>query len=254
MTAKDPIVAGTALIGKVGIDQATANANEVVIKSGTVTAVTSITNAVAVTNAGITTIAGAVAGTEMQADIVAALPAGDNNIGNVDVVTGPTGANALQFQGTVASGSAAANNPMLNGAKAVNAEPAAVDANDVISLITDLVGKLITLPYANPENFVSGTTAAITDTTRTALIASQGGSLRTYITQLTVTNSHATVGTMVKLEDNTTTIYQAYAPPGGGFVITFPVPLKGTAATAWNISPVTTGASIIANASGYKGL
>jgi hypothetical protein len=37
--------AGTALLGKVGIDQATANANEVVVKSGTVTAVTAITNA-----------------------------------------------------------------------------------------------------------------------------------------------------------------------------------------------------------------
>lgn len=35
------------------------------------------------------TIAGAVSGTEMQVDIVASLPAGDNNIGNVDVVTMP---------------------------------------------------------------------------------------------------------------------------------------------------------------------
>ena len=39
------IAAGTNLIGKVGIDQVSANANEVVIKSGTVTAVTAITNA-----------------------------------------------------------------------------------------------------------------------------------------------------------------------------------------------------------------
>jgi hypothetical protein len=33
------------------------------------------------------TIAGAVSGTEMQVDIVASLPAGDNNIGNVDIVS-----------------------------------------------------------------------------------------------------------------------------------------------------------------------
>ena len=45
--------AGTALLGKVSIDQATANANEVVIKSGTVTAVTDITNAVTVENTSI---------------------------------------------------------------------------------------------------------------------------------------------------------------------------------------------------------
>jgi len=44
--------AGTALVGKAGIDQDTANANEVVVKSGTVTAVTSVTNAVAVTGMG----------------------------------------------------------------------------------------------------------------------------------------------------------------------------------------------------------
>lgn len=35
------------------------------------------------------TIAGAVSGSEMQVDVVAALPAGNNNIGNVDVVTLP---------------------------------------------------------------------------------------------------------------------------------------------------------------------
>ncbi len=49
--------AGTAILGKVGIDQATANANEVVVKSGTVTAVTAITNS---------------------------LPAGSNYLGNVN--------------------------------------------------------------------------------------------------------------------------------------------------------------------------
>jgi hypothetical protein len=40
-----------------------------------------------VSNAGITTIAGAVSGTEMQVDIVAAIPAGNNNIGDVDVAS-----------------------------------------------------------------------------------------------------------------------------------------------------------------------
>ena len=41
---------------------------------------------VAVTNAGITTIAGAVSGTEMQVDVLT-IAAGDNNIGNVDVLS-----------------------------------------------------------------------------------------------------------------------------------------------------------------------
>jgi hypothetical protein len=46
VTRLPALVAGTALVGKVGIDQATANANEVVIKSGTVTTVSTVTNTV----------------------------------------------------------------------------------------------------------------------------------------------------------------------------------------------------------------
>jgi len=72
--------AGTNLLGKVGIDQVTANANEVVVKSGTVTAVTAITNALP-------------AGTNNIGDVdvltLPALAAGTNNIGDVDVLTVP---------------------------------------------------------------------------------------------------------------------------------------------------------------------
>jgi hypothetical protein len=48
-------------------------------------------SAIPVTNAGITTIAGAVSGTEMQVDVLTlpALAAGTNNIGDVDVLTLP---------------------------------------------------------------------------------------------------------------------------------------------------------------------
>ena len=45
------------------------------------------------TNLG--TIAGAVTGTEMQVDVVAALPAGTNNIGDVDVATIAAGSNLV---------------------------------------------------------------------------------------------------------------------------------------------------------------
>lgn len=41
-----------------------------------------------VDSANLVTLAGAVSGSEMQVDVVAALPAGDNNIGNVDIVSG----------------------------------------------------------------------------------------------------------------------------------------------------------------------
>lgn len=173
----------------------------------------------------------------------------------VDVLSGPTGASAFQVHGTAAHDAAAANNPVLGGGYAVNAEPTAVANGDVARLVTDLVGKLITLPYTNPENFVAGKTAAITDTTRTAVLAAPGAGVRNYVTHLLITNSHATVGTYVKIEDGTTEIYGGYAAPaGGGFSVTLPAPLRLSANAALNVTCGTTGANVYASASGYKGI
>lgn len=174
--------------------------------------------------------------------------------GTVAISSLPASTNTIEVVGDVAHDAPAAGNPVLVGAYAVNAEPAAVANADAARLITDLFGKLITLPYANPENFLAGKTAAITDTTRTAVIAAQGAGVRIYATHVIVTNSHATVGTVVKIEDGTSEIYNGYAAAlGGGFSVTLPVPLRLTANTALNVSCVTTGASVYASASGYKG-
>ena len=125
-------------------------------------------------------------------------------------------------------------------------------------LVSDAVGKLIVLPYANPENFVSGAiTTAMTGTTSTSLIAAPAGSLRNYITQITCSNAHATVGTDIAIQDGSggTTLYTCPAAAVyGGSVITFPTPLRQpTAATAIFVANVTTGASTKVSASGYKG-
>jgi hypothetical protein len=166
----------------------------------------------------------------------------------------PTSGNAAQIQGTVAHDGVAANNPVLNGGYAVSAEPTAVSNADVARLITTLTGKLITQPYANPENFVSGSTSYIVDTTRTLVIPAQGSGVRTYITNIFITNGSAN-STFVSIEDGTVTKYRGYAAGGGGgFSITLPVPLVGTANTAWNVSCLTTGGSVVANLSGYKGV
>ena len=173
----------------------------------------------------------------------------------VDVTRMPTGSNAAPVQGSVAHGSPASNNPIVGGAQAISAEPTAVSDGDVSKLITDLVGKLITMPYANPENFISGVTAAIVDTTRTQVIAAQSAGIRTYVTHLIVTNSHASVGTLVTIENGTTALYRGYAAPmGGGFSIVFPTPIKTSAATALNVSCETTCANVYVSASGYKGI
>jgi hypothetical protein len=165
---------------------------------------------------------------------------------------------------TVAGGGAATNvaiadNPLNLGAQGVSSENAAVTTGRMVQLVADLVGKLIVLPYANPENFVSGAiTSAMTGTTSTSLISAPAGSLRNYITQITVSNAHATVGTDVIIQDGNggTTLYTIPAAAVyGGAVVTFPTPLRQpTTATAIYCANVTTGASTKVSATGYKGL
>lgn len=180
----------------------------------------------------------------------------------VDVLTLPTLATVTTVSavtgGGIAHDSADSGNPLKVGGRAINAEITAVANNDRSDFVTDLVGKLITLPYANPENFVSGAiTSAMTGTTSTSLIAAPAAGLRNYITQITVSNAHATVGTDVVIQDGSggTTLYTIPAAAVyGGAVLTFPTPLRQpTTATAIYCANVTTGASTKVSASGYKG-
>lgn len=160
--------------------------------------------------------------------------------------------------GTVATNVAITANPLNLGAQAVSSENTAVTTARQVQLVADLVGKLIVLPYANPENFVSGAiTSAMTGTTSTSLIVAPASGLRNYITQITVSNAHATVGTDIVIQDGSggTTLYTIPAAAVyGGAAITLPTPLRQpTTATAIYCANVTTGASTKVSASGYKG-
>jgi len=106
-------------------------------------------------------------------------------------------------------------------------------------------------------NYVSGVIAtAMTGTTSTSLLAAPAAGLRNYITQITVSNSHATVGTDILIQDGAggTTLYVIPAAAVyGGAAVSFPTPLRQpTTATAIYCANVTTGASTKVSASGYK--
>lgn len=221
-----------------------------------------------------------------SAKIDTALPAGTNAIGklasNSSVIIGAVEIAAAQTLGTVTTVStvttvttvttvstvtgggvahdgADAGNPIKVGGRAINAEIAAVANNDRSDFITDLVGKQIVMPYANPENFVSGAiTSAMTGTTSTSLLAAPASGLRNYITQITVSCAHATQGTDILIQDGNggTTLYVIPAAAlYGGAAITFNVPLRQpTTATAIYCANVTTGSSTKVSASGYKGV
>lgn len=113
------------------------------------------------------------------------------------------------------------------------------------------------IPHALPANTLKGSTAKIEDTTATEIIAAQGESVKIYLTTIIVTNSDATVGTLVKIQDDADTpvvLCQGYAAPaGGGFVATFPVPPSTTANKALDAVCGTTSAEVYVTAVGYKG-
>jgi hypothetical protein len=159
---------------------------------------------------------------------------------------------AAEIHGDIAHDTAVSGNPVRIGGRARTSDYTAVVDDDTTDLITDVNGKQITLPYSIPENFWQAVTAAKTDTNDTAIKAAGAAGIRNYITSLTVTNSHATVGTVVEVKDGSTVIHRAYAAPaGGGFTCTFPTPLKGTAATAVNVANITTGSNTYVSMSGY---
>lgn len=223
---------------------------------GTVTAELSATDNAVLDQIELNTDFGTVTGGGVEATALRVTLASDST----GVLSVDDNGGALTVDGTVSATSAGdiahdgvdSGNPVKVGAYATSSEPTAVASADRVNLIADLVGKLITLPYANPENFLSGTASA-TDTSNTAVIAAQAAGVRIYVTQISVYNSSAT-DTFVTIKDGTTSLYVLPAPAAGGCVITLPAPLKTTAATALNFASGASVTTMYVSASGYKGV
>lgn len=141
-------------------------------------------------------------------------------------------------------------------------EPPTLGTNGSNILIgADKAGKQIVLPYANPENFVSGATS-VTGTSSTALVAAPGAGLYLYITSVACFDSGATA-TTVSLQNGSggTTIWEGYVAAAGTagnwFTVNFPVPLGGienmTAATGLYFKAGSSTTSLFCNAQGYVG-
>ena len=156
--------------------------------------------------------------------------------------------------GAAASGAGVSGAPVLVGTRA-RADESLVDDDDANAAIADLTGKIIVKPYCLPGDEVRGKTADITNQTPTTVIAAPGAGIRLYITQLTIMNSHATVGTWVDVLDDATEIQSVYAASaGGGVSMTLPVPLRLGANIGLAVVCATTGANVRVSASGYTSL
>jgi hypothetical protein len=136
----------------------------------TVQGVASMTPLQIADNGGSLTVDGSVslaaalpAGTNNIGDVdILSIAAGDNNIGNVDIVTMPNvtlaaGTNTNEVVGDVAHDAAVGGNPVLIAARANANEPSAVSADgDATHLWADLLGRLVVqIGHPNPEAPVS---------------------------------------------------------------------------------------------------
>ena len=183
--------------------------------------------------------------------LAAAIPAGTNNIGDVDVVSFTAGA-IVEVQGDVAHNVAVAGNPVLNGFEGRSTDGTAVTSGNAVRGLADTLGKQVVLLGAVHDRHVRGT-ANYTTTTASDLIAAGGAGVRTVVTSVLVTNAHATVGTKVEIRDGGTVRIQAFAAAaGGGFALCDPHGLFiSTANTAVTGRCVTTGADVDITVSGY---
>jgi hypothetical protein len=118
---------------------------------------------------------------------------------------------------------------------------AKIDANGNLAVIAG--------PPVNPMQFASG---AITNTTAVQAFAAGAAGIRNYITSFTAFNTSAT-GTIVEIRDGATVIYRGYLNTFGQPVcITFPTPLRGSAATAINVAMATNATNSYVSLTGFQ--
>ncbi len=166
---------------------------------------------------------------------------------------------ATGVAGAAAHDAAVSGNPVRTAGRALTANYTAVATGDTADFVTTLVGAQITRPYAIPEtewiysaaaSGISNTTTAVT--TKSAAAAG----IRNYITSIQL--SHNTLGgtTELAVRDGAAgpvlfrvLLGTAALPPTQ---YTFPIPLKGTAATLLEVVTLTavTG-NIYVNQQGY---
>lgn len=198
--------------------------------------------AVTPVSSGGTFLSDATNGVDVDVTRLPAIPAGTNNIGDVDVLTMPNvtlaaGTNTNEVVGDVAHDVAVAGNPLLVCGRAETAEDS--DANtsanrtdtdgDATRLAVDRYGVLF-VRHGTPFQF-SFTNKSASQQTNAAIHAAPAAGLSIYITDIYFAANGAV---NVTIETATPTTLWAYYAAAGGDGATFQpkVPIKLPAATA----------------------
>lgn len=180
------------------------------------------------------------------------LTAGIPTVGTGDVST--IDALMAQIAQVAHDAAAAAVAPTLIGlyADLAVAGPSSVSAtNDSVRARGDGDGAAIVRPQANLASIVTGN-ATNTDGTSTSCIAASGdATIKHYLTSVVLCNSSASNIT-VDIKDGATTKTSLPVPAGGGVVYNPPVPIPGTANTAWNFDPSAAATTVTCSMIAFK--
>lgn len=186
-----------------------------------------------------TTIAGAVSGTEMQVDVVAALPAGTNAIGKLAANSGVDigDVDVTSMPGTAAEGAALPSSfVVVAGDDGTDTQPLQLSSGGDLKVTLD--SEAVT---ANPTTrTLTITSGAAASSGNNTLIAAAGASTRHVIAGLVLQLEAATTTTMI-LQDGAggSTLMRVYAKnQGDGMAIMFPQgrELRGSANTLLNLN------------------
>ncbi len=165
----------------------------------------------------------------------------------------PTGTGSNTVQGTAAHDAVAVGNPLYLGGIARTANATGVASGDAAGALMNVVGAQVVLPYAIPEStWQYGSSTAATGTADVVVKAAAAAGIRNYMTSLQYQNTSG-VASVIVVKDGSTVIWAGVAPASMAVPanITFPVPLRGTAATAMNVALLTTATNTIIAAQGF---
>jgi len=159
---------------------------------------------------------------------------------------------AVTPAGNVAHDAVDSGNPVKQGGKAVAGASGLtlVAAADRTDSYHGIDGIQYVRPHCGLEDIVTGN-ATNTDGTSTSCIASSGAGVKTYLTSVVLCNTSATAIT-VDIKDGSTTKVSLPLPAGSGCVFNPPVPVPGTAATAWSFDPSAAATTVTCSMVGFK--
>lgn len=172
---------------------------------------------------------------------------------NVFILGGVNPGTAGQW-GLGATTAAPPTTAMNNGLLARSIEPAATSGGNLTTILGDLIGRIVNVPYAARELAVQGT-ASTNGSLALTIIPAQGANVKIYTTSLECGRDDAgTTAIFLTIGDlKGTQLVLPNSGGGGGNNMTFPVPLVTTANTALQVTPSAAVSFLRCSAQGYTG-